>query len=231
MKIVNSYRGMLHELGDAFENRYCRKDANITGILFARPESEFAKKHILPHIDYWHHRSDNYTDFFCPGYFSKNCYGDTQPITTVSGDTWYFSNHALIEFLNELEKLTTWRYSGGSELLVTNAIYKEENINQLDTRMKASLDLSSAIAIDLEKANYDKAFRDVTGLAEAIFEFAKNLNESVDDPCWKFSNSQGIRVVEGTLKNFLIAYLPSWLKPEVKRAFHFVTTDLSTKNA
>ena len=139
MKLANSYPGMLQELKDGFENRYRRKDVNITGILFARPESRFATAEILPHIDYWHHRSDNYTDFFCPGYFSKNVYGDTQPILTVGGDPWFFSNYALSEFLEKLEKQTTWRYSGGCELLVTNTRFRRESINLIDTQMKASL--------------------------------------------------------------------------------------------
>lgn len=228
MKLANTYRGMLDELSEAFRNRYRRKDVNITGILVARPQSAFAKKEILPHIDYWHHRSDNFTDFFCPGYFSGNFYGDAKPVVTVNRQAWFFSNHALTEFLSELESVTTWRYSGGCELLVTNARYKEERINQIDTRMRASLDMSSAIAVDLEKAQHDQAFRDVTGLAEAVFDFAKNLNESVDDPCWQFSDKQGLRVVKSSLKEFLVAYLPSWIKPEVRKAFHFITTDIST---
>jgi hypothetical protein len=227
MKLVNTYKGMLDELADAFENRYRRKDVNITGILFARPQTDFARKEILPHMDFWHHRSDNFTDFFCPGYFSQQFYDDAQTVLTVGGKPWFFSNHALTEFLKELERHTTWHYSGGCELLVTNARYKEEPINQIQTRMKASLDLSSAIAVDLEKAHHDKAFRDVTGLADAVFEFAKNLNESTDDPCWEFSDKQGVRIVKGSLKEFLVAYLPSWLKPEVKKAFHFVTTNIS----
>jgi hypothetical protein len=227
MKLANTYRGMLEELGRAFETRYRRKDVNLTGILFARPASKFAKEEILPHINFWHHRSDDYTDFFCPGYFSRDVYSDTEVVTTVDGTPWYFSDHALTQFLKEFEKGTTWRYNGGCELVVTNVRYREEPINQLETRKKASLDLTSAIAIDLERAHEDKVFLSATNLASVIFDFAKGLNADVSDPCWTFSDKQGMRIIKGSLKEFLIAYLPSWVKPEARKAFHLVASDLS----
>ena len=222
MEPVNSYWGMLHTLGEAFEYRYRRRDVNITGILFARPASSFAQKEILPHIDYWHHRSDYYTDFFCPGYLPEGEPGcEGEPVVAVGGKKWYFSNGALVDFLEQLEPYTSWRYSGGCELLVTNARY---------SKARASLDLSSAMVVDLELAKQDKAFRDVTGLCEAIFEFSKNLNEAQNDPVWEFSDRQGLRIVKGSLKSFLMAYLPKWLKPEAKKAFHFVTADIAIEN-
>jgi hypothetical protein len=175
------------------------------------------------HIDYWHHRSDYYTDFFCPGYEADLPVGtDRTEVATVGGRKWFFSNCAFVTFLEQLEAQTSWRYSGGCELLVTNARYDA-------AQDKASLDLSSAIAVDLEGAKQDKAFRDVTGLCEAIFEFAKKLNEATDDPCWEFSDRQGLRIVKGSLKEFLLNYLPKWLKPEARKAFHFATRNLEPR--
>ncbi len=220
----NSYWGMLTVLGQAFRERYKRRDVNLTGILFARPASAFAQKEVLPHIDYWHHRSDNYTDFFCPGYqpAGQSPSGDSVPLLTVSGLNWCFSNYAFTTFLEQLEPHTSWRYGGGCELLVANARYDPEQVT-------ASLDLSSAIAMDLELAYRDQAFRDVSGLCEAIFEFAKNLNEASGDPCWEFSDRLGRRVVKGSLKEFLLHYLPNWLKPEARKAFHFATRNLEAQ--
>jgi hypothetical protein len=217
----NSYWGMLTVLGEAFRERYKRRDVNLTGVLFARPASAFAKKEVLPHIDYWHHRSDNYTDFFCPGYqpFTPNMSGDSVTVLTVGGLNWGFSNLAFVAFLEQFEPYTSWHYGGGCELLVANARYNPE-------QGTASLDLSSAIAIDLEFAYRDKAFRDVSGLCEAIFQFAKNLNEASSDPCWEFSDQLGLRVVKGSLKEFLLHYLPKWLTPEARKAFYFATRNL-----
>jgi hypothetical protein len=87
MEPVNSYWGMLQTLADGFCTRYKRHDVNITGILFARPVSPFAQKEILPHIDYWHHRSDYYTDFFCPGYLRDDS-GQSGPVVATVGGKW-----------------------------------------------------------------------------------------------------------------------------------------------
>jgi hypothetical protein len=222
MDPVNSYWGMLQALEDGFRKRYKRRDVNITGILFARPASSFAQKEILPHIDYWHHRSDYYTDFFCPGYLRDDS-GQSGPIVaTVAGGKWCFTNQGFITFLEQLEPHTSWKYRGGCDLIVTNARYDQ-------TTKHASLDLSSAIAVDLELAQKDNAVRDVSDLCEAVFAFAKNLNEATDDPCWQFSDRLGLRVVKGSLKEFLLKYLPSWIKPEVRKALHFVTADLQAR--
>lgn len=212
----DSYRGMLAVLEEAFEGRYKRRDVNLTGILLARPASEFAKKEILPHIDYWHHRSDNYTDFFCPGYRSAHdaTPSDGPPVVTVNGLNWYFSSNSFARFLTQLEHHTSWRYGGGCELLVSNARY--DSIQQ-----RASLDLSSAIAIDLELAYEDKAFRDVSGLCEAIFQFAKNLNESSDDPCWEFSDHLGMRIIIRFLKRVSAALSSQMAQAGGQEGFSF----------
>jgi hypothetical protein len=214
-----SYSQMLKTLDEGLRRHYKRRDVNLTGILFARPESEFAQKEVLPHIDYWHNRSDRYTDFFCPGYeqWRPKRGSIATVVTTVGGSHWSFSNEALTSFLNQFEDNTSWRYRGGCELVVTNVRRDHKT---------TSLDLSSALAIDLEQAHREKAFQNVTRLCEAIFAFAKNLNEDASDPCWEFSDEQGLRIVKGSLKDFLLAYLPKSLKPGARNAFHFVAKDL-----
>ncbi len=214
-----SYSGMIEILGEAFRSRYKRGDVTITAVLFARPSSSFAQNEVLPHIDYWHHRSDRYTDFFCPGYV-PDASGQSGPVVAaVGGKTWCFSNMHLAMFLEEFEQHTSWRYSGGCELVVTNARYDK-------LQRRAFLDLSSAIGIDLELARRDTAMRDVADLCEALFAFARNLNEAADDPCWEFSDQLGRRVVKRSLREFLLQYLPSSIRPEARKAFHFVAADL-----
>ena len=99
MDPVNSYWGMLQTLEDAFRTRYKRRDVNITGMLFARPASRFAQREILPHIDYWHHRSDYHTDFFCPGYLRDDSGQSGEVVANVGGAKWCFSNQGFVTFL------------------------------------------------------------------------------------------------------------------------------------
>lgn len=54
-------------LTDAFLKRYRSyrlKDVALTGVLLARPEDKLCKEAIIPHLEFWHYRSDYYTDFF-----------------------------------------------------------------------------------------------------------------------------------------------------------------------
>lgn len=224
MEPVSKYSGMIQFLEEAFEKRYKRKDVNLTGLLFARPKTAFVKKQILPNLSFWHHRSDYYTDFFCPGYFRKEAgiaipFDDLIEVDAVDGNKWFYSDKAFVQFLNQFEILSKWKYSGGCDLLLTNVRC------DIETR-RVSLDLGTAISIHLDKAIKDDVYEDVAELYESIFEFAKNMNESTNDPCWEFSDEQGMRIVKGSLKDVLLSFLPKSLRPSAKKAFHVYVEDL-----
>ena len=226
MMTFSSYEELQEILADAFRQRYKRSDANLVGLLFARPEAPFARDNVVPHIDYWHWRSDNWTDFFCPGYSPNPPRKGARAITTVNGHGWFFSNEHFVSFLKVLEQRTTWHYSGGSELLIVNA-----RATSTQRKVRADLDFTSAIAVDLEAAQKQKAINDPSAICEDLFQFAKHLNEATADPVWDFSDRQGKRVIRGSLKELLLAALPSTLRPEAKKAFHFVTVDISQRSA
>jgi hypothetical protein len=68
MEFFYSRSDIEQALADAFKKRYKRKDAALTGVLLARPEDKITQEQIIPHLEYWHYRSDYFTDFFCAGY-------------------------------------------------------------------------------------------------------------------------------------------------------------------
>src|SRR5437763_1290258 len=109
-------------LARSFQTRYKRKDVNITGILFARPENKVSQEQVLPNLDHWNYRSDHYTEFFCVGFtpFPEGPDADQKSIVTVGGSRWFFSARAFNEVLTEIETQTTWRYLSGCYLIVTN---------------------------------------------------------------------------------------------------------------
>jgi hypothetical protein len=96
---------------------------NITWILLARPQCPVTQKEVLPHLDYWHYRSDDYTEFFCVGCTPLVPDGDRSPmpITHVGGQTWYFSAEAFAGVVEEIERQTRWRYDSDCYPIVTNA--------------------------------------------------------------------------------------------------------------
>src|SRR4030042_1065038 len=99
-------------LTDAFLNRYRSyrlKDVALTGILLARPEDKITKEAILPHLEFWHYRSDYYTDFFCAGYTTEFV-NDAKPVgVQIEGLDWGFSLRAFVELVADIEKHTNGR--------------------------------------------------------------------------------------------------------------------------
>jgi hypothetical protein len=202
---------------------------NLTGILFARPETALAKAEIIPQIDYWHHRSDNHTDFFCGGF---GAYGnqpdsekpeDADPLPDIRHDKWWYSPIAFTQFVNEIESLSTWNYSGGADLIITNARYNRD-------QNTAMLDFTSAMVVDLESAKKDEAILTVPHLVELIFRFAKQINEDMQNPAWVCSDKKGFLVLRSSLKDLLLSFLPTALQPAARRAFHFKVSDISNRN-
>lgn len=204
-------------LTDAFLNRYRSyrlKDVALTGILLARPEDKITKESILPHLEYWHYRSDYFTDFFCAGYIPVQFVGDAKPVgVQIDGLEWGFSLRAFVELVEDIEKQTGWRYNGDPCLLLANAHFDGH---------KAHLDFKHSIRINFREALDDKAISTPTELADSVFEFAKFVNENTADPVWELSDKFGIKLIKKGLKDAFLAWLPSWLSPTARAGFHFV---------
>ena len=78
----------------AFENRYRNKGVALTGILLARPEDPLTRDGILPHLDFWNHRSGDCIDFFCVGYLPRwfaDSTANLPPVVTVGNGEWAFA--------------------------------------------------------------------------------------------------------------------------------------------
>lgn len=89
-----SYDQICKELGRAFQKRYPHRERGsirMVGLLFAPPGARLAREHIIPSLDYFHHRSGDNIDFFCAGY---SRYGFTPGERPVSNDDppWMFSD-------------------------------------------------------------------------------------------------------------------------------------------
>lgn len=226
MIAIYQYSDIQNTLREHFEHRYKRKDVNITGVLIARPETPATKDEIIPHLDYWHYRSDFFTEFFCVGYTPQkpNDEPDALPVARVGGKQWYFSQKAFVEVVEEIERQTKWRYDSKTYLLITNSRYDRNT-------KEARLDFSGAMVVEIADAVKQEAIVSASELADALFAFAKSINEDVSDPIWKFSDQQGLRVLRKSLKHYLLQFLPDYLKQPTKQAIHFVAHDLEAKVA
>jgi hypothetical protein len=208
-------------LTDAFLTRYRSyrlKNVALTGILLARPEDEITKEAILPHLEFWHYRSDLYTDFFCAGYVPKDFVADARPVgVKIDGLEWGFSMKAFIELCDHIEEQTKWRCGVDPCLLLANSYFDGT---------KAHLDFQHSMRLNFREALEDKAISTPTELADAVFDFAKFVNEDSSDPVWELSDRFGRRVIKRGLKDAFLAWLPNWLGLSAKAGMHFVVHDL-----
>jgi hypothetical protein len=235
MRKAHTYSGICADLAKRFdEAAFGGRDVTITGIIFANPESSFAKAELIPHIDYWHFHSDNVTDFFCAGFgaFGANVpLGEGNPpdkkpigsllVEGIRHDEWWYSASAFNGLVNEITSLTNWEYKGGTEILITNACH--------DRKTKtATLDFHSSFVINLDEAKKYEAIRDVPNVLNAMFEFAKALNEDSSDPAKEFRRQLHMRDAV-TLLGGLINWLPSWLTSGARQTMFRVSREVRPK--
>lgn len=222
---AHSYQGVCDALANRFRTAYAPKLVNLTGLVFAVPDSPFAQAEILPFVDTWHHLSDNVTDYFCAGFGAGSGPKrpkDAHPVDEVRIGDWWFSAERFVEFVRDVEARTTWTHSGGADLLVSTVRYDPA------TR-EARFDFRSAIALDLDAAKKDRAFASASHLMSSLFRFAADINDSTTDPAYEYSDRQGLRIAKRTLLEWAMEALPKSLGLGARSARHFAARDISPR--
>lgn len=213
MEFFSKRSDIEQRLTSAFQNRYKRKDAALTGILLARPEDKIARELVLPNLEYWNYRSDYYTDFFCAGYIPARFDSTAKPVgVTINDLEWGFSLPAFVEIVEALERESHWKYEGDTCLLLLSSYFDGRS---------ARLDFRRCLHLNLREALDDKTIATPTQLAEGIFDIAKEINEGAGDPVWELSDRLGHKVLKSGIKDLLLSLLPPWLAPATRKAIHF----------
>lgn len=172
--------------------------------IFGQPEGS-AMKELLSRFQYIHTRSAMRVNFYFMGY--------AYPSSTTN-----FSPEAFTVAIEELERLTVWRYSGGTDILVLNSRYN------LASKV-AKLDYSQVVAITLESAIQEKLVRDAGQFCENLIQFARIYTGS--EPTWGFSNSQGKQRIGSALKQLVSRILPEPLRSEVNKSLFVRVQDVA----
>jgi hypothetical protein len=221
---VHSYDGVCKILAQRFATAYDRRrSANIVGLIFSIADTPLAKSELLPIIDYWHHRSDNVTDFLCAGFGEwidgdPSTPRDASRTSEIKHAAWSFSSEALVKFTMEVEARSNWRPQADFEIILCVTRYDAQ-------RREASLDFSSAIVIPLQAAKKAGAVQSLWELLNMTFVFAQSVNES--DPTWRFSDDRGLSVLTHSLEDLWKSWLPKWLAGAATKAKFFAVHDIS----
>jgi hypothetical protein len=227
---AHSYDTVCRQLAFAFRQRYPNTGSNkvrMVGFVFARPNSPLAKSEIIDSLDYFHHRSGRNIDFFCGGYGMYwepylDKVPDQQVVATVGGQNWLFSAEMFNRFRQEVENRTSWKYGGGVDLLLANGRYDAQTEN-------GTVDFTSSIAMNLDKAKEEKAILSVEQFFEEIFRYAEE--QSGDDPTWGFSDRMGAQLAGSAFKSLILYLLPKSIREDARKAFHFYVRDIAAAAA
>ena len=198
----------LHKIRETLTESFCgysdpSHHIRLVGLIFGRPNLPLVSQQLNPNISYWHHHSATHVDFFCVG-FSPN--------------TDAFDNDAFEKVVQHFQKETTWRYSGGTDLLLLNARF-------IPSKKIARLDYSSAITLTLETAIKEGAIDNIAMFFQKIIDHAKTSDGT--DPTWGVSDSLGVSLIAKALKKLLLLLLPKGVRDEVRQAFFFAVKDIS----
>ena len=130
-------------------------------------------------------------------------------VITIDNVEWSFSNKCFVDFFTELEKITTWRYSGESELILI------ENNN-------CSLDFSKTLIFKLDEMLKDGTISSVSNFITTL----SNAYKSGENIKAKYFRSN-VRKVFDAFVDGVIGYLLKNLAKPVKSGKHFINKDIS----
>lgn len=202
--------------------------SRLIGIVFARYHSPFVQKEVLPHLEYWDHRSALHTHFYFAGYRTLRDEDKDagQVAVEIPGfnQRWTYSDSDFNKQRRWLEQTSTWQYSGDTELLLLNCHYGDQEPIEYGRR---ETDFSSVVCCRLEIMKDDKAFVSVSELFERIFRFSESSVNT--NPTWGFSDFAGLSAAGSTLKQALLATLPASIAAEYQKAEHFAVRDYLEK--
>lgn len=204
-------------LGSVTKNHSANPGA-LCCLLFAPPFSKTAREGIVPRIAYLHHRSYDKLDFHCAGYggyLHQSNYPDLEKIAEITHEDgakipWSFSDIAFTNFVNDFERISNWKYSGESEIVLL------ENIKSLD----------DCLVLDIDKMIDDKVISRASELFESLIQYA--ITNSGESNSTGYSDSKVAQIFTRSVIDF-ISNGPGAIGRTLTIGRHFATKNLSRK--
>jgi hypothetical protein len=200
---LNSFQGL-----DDILNKVCPAEKNrcLVALLFADNGFPLVKQEILPFLNRFHVRSARFTHFLFAGYVSnvsensadfKNC---SFAVEAYNQRKWYFNATAFEKIRKDLENLTSWKYSGGVDFLLFDAVREPTSGNKL------CLQFDQVVFFELSEAREKNQIPVLSKFFEELFRYSENNEATIID----YSNSHMLpicaSVTEGILKKLIPNY-------------------------
>ena len=194
-----------------------RNDGSACCILLAPPFTKVGESEVIPRIGYLDHRSATFVHFYCAGYggyWRKDDVPDMQDIgeVTYKNSTmipWAFSQKFYGEFVDDLEEVTKWSYSGGAELIF----------------LGPKVDFSNTLILYVDKMIEDGAILSSAELFETIIRYCRNA--SGDPSAYSFSDIQGGKEMKSAALESLLSILPNPVKGLWEKGNHYAVKNIA----
>jgi hypothetical protein len=194
--------------------------SKLAGILFCSPDTDFGKREVLPHLDQFNERSEDFVEFYCAGF------GTTQPaeatnedryLPVVAGQKWWYSTKAFNSLRKDLEGKTRWKYSGETDLILFTASRNASGYGYMS--------FSPSLVCNLEQMSKDGAFTSVRAFLEAIARLGEEYEGR--DPVSLLSKKQEKRIGGNILKALVLSIFPKAVQEGYQKAEHLAFQDIS----
>ncbi len=224
MDPVSDYTSLCFNLQQRFKYNYSHSNvtSRMFGLVFASPNSSFAQSEIIPQIADWHFRTGKHIDFFFAGFTDDENIENLKQVDIPEMKKWFYSSKLFDSFRREIESHTSWRSSGGCDLILTTVRYDKSSDS-------TAIDFTQAISCQLDTMKEKKVIESVPMFFEKIFRFAEeNL---LDNPIDAFSDSNIKPVVVSSVKQFLLSLIPSSVSTAYSKLEDFAVKDIGIHRA
>lgn len=192
----------------------------ICGILLAPKFEKIGFNEIIPRFGYLEFRTSDRINFYCAGYggyWNRELVPDMEELKAFkykdgSSIPWAFSQTEFARFVDELESATSWRYSGGTELII----------------LDKNADFSNAIVFNIERMISDRVIKNCSELFEALIQSSRKPNNSIIELSQLSIKKQTLEIFIESLMEFI----PKRLKPMKAiwtKGRHYFIADLKLK--
>ena len=193
--------------------------SKMLAILFIRPENELAKSVVLPNLSFFNSYSGTDIDFFCPGYkigLEDSEIRQLEGVPKIDNMAWGYSDKIFVDFIVAFQKMTRWKYSGQSDLLLSNYTVLSD---------KVIINYNGVINFNLENAIACGAIDSVEKFLTKVTNFAKD--EFKNDPTLKFWTSINFELGKKSLLQIVLSFIPENFRNEPQKYSMFIHEDLT----
>lgn len=190
----------------------------ICCILFAPKFSKLGYEEIVKRFGYLDRRAGEFLHIYCAGYgayWNDEYAPDKEEVGIAKYDngdkiTWEFSQMLFAKFIDELEQETSWKYSGGTELILLNS----------------QADFSNCIIFKLDEMIKDKIINFPGEIFEALIQHSRSDKNSLGNFSLKGVGKQTADEVIDSVLGFLPKPFEA-LRNIWKKGKHYTLVDVT----